>query len=319
MNFYKDPLLEKLRLIESQILGEALSDEEFVELQRLRAELADDPEVSKIHSDVDAVVTARARDLEKPSVTTDPNKPPVDPNKKKPKYLVNPGTRACQHWLNSKGFKVAVDGALGPETIAAKDAYYNKYIANGKADDATKNEYFDMTGLSVAYNVRPTKTDTEGYMFLGSKTYLAAMKKYGYDPKTGDPIGGAKPASQAGQPTKGAEVSTGNPALDVLNKVPNPKNGMEYWVNGSRYKYTNVGFDPATGQANQANGWYKNLDPSDKLQWNANRALSSKGYTGPDDETAQNQFLASKKTPGAAAQPTKESQDLNRLKELLKF
>ena len=70
MNFYKDPLLEKLRLIESQILGEALSDEEFVDLQRLRAELADDPEVSKLHSEVDSVVKARATELEKPSGTS---------------------------------------------------------------------------------------------------------------------------------------------------------------------------------------------------------------------------------------------------------
>jgi hypothetical protein len=144
------------------------------------------------------------------------------------------------------------------------------------------------------------------------------MKKYGYDPKTGDPIGGAKPAggvppNQGGQANK--EVSTGNPALDILNKVSNPKDGMEYWANGSRYRYTNVGFDPQTGQANKANGWYKNLDPSDKLQWNANRSLSSRGYTGPDEDGAKTQFLANYKKPTATA----ESAELDRLKELLKF
>jgi hypothetical protein len=104
MNFYKDPLLEKLRLIESQILGEALSDEEFVELQRLRAELADDPEVSKIHSDVDAVVKARAADLEKPGDSKSEVKWPTTPDE----------IKAFQKSHNLKD-----DGLIGQKTMAA--------------------------------------------------------------------------------------------------------------------------------------------------------------------------------------------------------
>lgn len=329
MNFYKDPLLEKLRLIESRVLSEGLSDEEWAELKQLRGELDKDSDSAKLHADADALLKSK----EPVSPTIDPNKPPVDPNKKKPRYPVNPGTRALQHWLNSKGFKVTVDGAPGPQTKAATQAYFDKYIAAGKADKATSDEFEAMHGVGVSYNVRPTKTDTEGYMWIGSKRYLEAMNKYGYDPKTGNPVGGARPPGQSGQPTPAAptkpaptpptpaapekpkEVSTGNPALDVLNKVPNPTNNMEYWVNGSRYSYTNAGFDPQTGQPHPANGWYKNLDPSDKLQWNANRALSSRGYTGPDEDGAKTQFLANYKQPTATA----ESSELDRLKQLLKF
>jgi len=207
MNFYKDPLLEKLRIIEARTLSEALSDDEFAELQQLRAQLGDDAESARLHAEADAVIKARAADFEKTG-QTDPNKPPVDPNKKKPGFVTNPGTRAYQNWLNANGLKVAVDGKYGPETTGAADklrALNKDFSSGGKLS----NELSDMQGVGTAVNVKPQKTDDGKMMWIGSQGYLAAMKKYGYDPKTGDPIGGgpAKPASQAGQPTPNPEAA----------------------------------------------------------------------------------------------------------------
>jgi len=278
MNFYKDPLLEKLRLIESRILSEALSDDEFVELQRLRAELADDPEVSKLHSDVDAVVTARARDLEKPSVTTDPNKPPVDPNKKKPGYKINPGTRAYQNWLNSQGVTVGIDGKLGPETQGAgqKLIALNKEFGSG---GKRSNEFSDMQGVGTAVNVRPQKTDDGKMMWIGSQGYLAAMQKYGYDPKTGDPIGGNK-SPQAAQPAPSNTMSrAGTPP--ELAKI-DPRVNKEYWVNGTRYTFSGIGNNGT---------WEPTFRSTDIVGSPTNRKLSRDKYTGP--------------TPGSGAQSTK--------------
>ena len=305
MNFYKDPLLEKLRLIESRILSEALSDDEFVELQRLRAELADDPEASKLHSEVDAVVKARAAELEKPSVTTDPNKPPVDPNKKKPGYKINPGTRAYQNWLNLQGVKVGIDGKLGPETQGAgqKLIALNKEFGSG---GKRSNEFSDMQGVGTAVNVRPQKTDDGKMMWIGSQGYLAAMQKYGYDPKTGDPIGGAnKP--QAAQPTPGSPAAGIPPELATA--VPSPKDGDEYWVNGTRYAFKGMG----GGRAYTKPTWRINHKPGD-MAFKADTDWAAKNkFTGTPDQ-ANAQFM--QKTYGGVKA---ESTDLDRLKTLLKF
>jgi len=131
------------------------------------------------------------------NVTNDPNKP-VDPNKKKPGGSgKNAGTRAFQHWLNSKGIKVSVDGVWGPETAAGNDKYFNTYVYGKKMPREQQDEYEAMRGVGTAYNVRVTPGS--GNMYIGSPEYLAAMKKYGYDPKTGNPVGGATPG-QSGQP-----------------------------------------------------------------------------------------------------------------------
>ena len=397
MNFYKDPLLEKLRLIESRILGEALSDDEFVELQILRAELADDPEVSKLHSDVDAVVTARARDLEKPSVTTDPNKPPVDPNKKKRPYgnnYKNPGTRAFQNWLNAHGVKVTVDGVYGPETQTAGQAYYEKIKDYKRPNhDAEYKEFSDMQGCGTAYNVRPDKNDDKGYMWLGSKTYLAAMQKYGYDPKTGNPVGGgpAKPAGQAASPTnkltpaeiekRNAEIQGGknvdaagnttapaastNPEIakidaeikrftsggnnmtlqankdyvanlekkklalsaapspqaaqpgippELSTAVPNPKDGQDYWVNGTRYTFKGFG----GGRSYSKPKWTVDHSPGD-FAFKASTEWATKNkFTGTPDQ-AQAQYMQKTFPQGYANPPAAESAEIDRLKQLLKF
>jgi hypothetical protein len=299
MNFYKDPLIERLRLIESRILSEALSDDEFVELQRLRAELADDPEASKLHSDVDAVVTARARDLEKPSVTTDPNKPPVDPNKKKPGYKINPGTRAYQNWLNSQGVTVGIDGKLGPETQGAgqKLIALNKEFGSG---GKRSNEFSDMQGVGTAVNVRPQKTDDGKMMWIGSQGYLAAMQKYGYDPKTGDPIGGAKkPPDIAAHPAPSNTMTRAGTPPELAKVDPSVNN--EYWVNGTRYKFTGIGNNGT---------WAPNFQSTDIIGSPANRKLSREKYTGP--------------VPGAGTQPSKPAADydsstyesINRIKHL---
>jgi len=238
MNFYKDPLLEKLRLIESQILGEALSDEEFVELQRLRAELADDPEVSKIHSDVDAVVTARARDLEKPA-DTPTVKWPTTPDE----------IKAFQKANNLKD-----DGLIGQKTMAA-------LIAAG----ATPPPGFKPVGNKVKSTEKPP---------------------------------GIAPQPKPGEPAPNTMSRTGTPP--ELAKV-DPRVNPEYWVNGTRYKFTGIGNNGT---------WAPNFQSTDFIGSPANRKLSREKYTGP--------------VPGAGAQPSKPAADydsstyesINRIKHL---
>lgn len=401
MNFYKDPLIEKLRLIESRPLSEGLSDEEWEQLKQLRAELDKDPDSAKLHADADALIKSKEpaaplpepREAEIARANDIPNNPPVDPAKKKPKYLVNPGTRALQHWLNSKGFKVKVDGAHGPETKTATQAYFDKYVKNRKtadpASDAMADEYFDMSGAGVAYNVRPQKTDDGGMMWIGSKRYLAAMNKYGYDPKTGDPIGGgpAKPAGMAASPTnkltpaeiekRNADIQSGkdvdasgntttpapastNPEIakidaeikrftsggnnmslqankdyvanlekkkaalaaappsiaaqpgippELSKAIPSPKEGDEYWVNGTRYVFKGFG----GGRTHSTPKWTINHKPGDFAVKADTEWATKNNFTGTPDQ-ANAQYLQ-KTFPQRQA----ESTELDRLKQLLKF
>lgn len=237
-----------------------------------------------------------ARTPDQPAPTdqkTDTNKP-----KPKPSMPVHPGVKAMQHFLNKNGFKIKTDGKFGPATKTAREQMWAKVqdsFPKGKYDgtperraqydayDKLSREYLDMGEAALSKN-------------LNSPEFIKIMNQYGYDPKTGDPIGGVKSGSASGEVISGqAAQPSGKGVPPELSKVPNPQNGMEYWVNGSRYKYLGQ-FNPSTGQPMPGSGWTKNLDPSDKLQWNANRALSSTGYTGPDDdENAKKQFLASKK------------------------
>lgn len=147
----------------------------------------------------------------------------TDTNKPKPGRVMNPGARAFQHFLNSQGYKVKVDGKMGPETKGAGDAHYTKLAAEIKAasdayiktmNDADKakrdqlgktmDQHIALQGLSYADVVgnRP------GNAYIGSPEFIKVMKQYGYDPKTGDPIGGSKPGvaapGQAGRYKTGA-------------------------------------------------------------------------------------------------------------------
>lgn len=131
------------------------------------------------------------------NVTNDPVKP-----KPKPGMSGNAGTRAFQHWLNSKGIKVAVDGKWGPETAGGNQKYFDTYVVGKKISKEQQDEYEAMRGVGTAHNVRVSPGS--GNMYIGSPEYLAAMKKYGYDPKTGNPIGGAAQSTTPGQKATGA-------------------------------------------------------------------------------------------------------------------
>lgn len=126
-------------------------------------------------------------------------------NKPKPGSKVgyaNPGTRAYQHWLNSKGVKVAIDGVYGPETQGAGAKLPKQFQPGGDPkmsyndNKKASEEYMDMLSVGTAYNVIPAPG--KPYVWLNSPIYLERMKKYGYDPKTGDPVGGR--GGQAGSP-----------------------------------------------------------------------------------------------------------------------
>lgn len=134
---------------------------------------------------------------------TNNNKPPVKP-KPKPGMAAHPGTRAYQHWLNSHGSKIAVDGKYGQQTMTAGSQLSDKIRAAQQIDKfssttpegkkrseefkARSEELSAMMGVGTAHNVKVAPGT--GYVYVGSPEYLAAMKKYGYDPKTGDPIPG---------------------------------------------------------------------------------------------------------------------------------
>jgi hypothetical protein len=212
MNFYKDPLIEKLRLIESRILGEALSDAEFVELQRLRAELADDPEVSKLHSEVDAVVTARAAELEKPTDTPADDKP-------------------------------AVKWPTTPDEIAAFQAAHPPLVVDKKIGQKT------MAALIAAGATPPP-----GFKPVGNKATVKPEKGEAPQPTPGEP----NTMSRTGTP----------PELTKIDPRVNP----EYWVKGTRYKFTGIGNNGT---------WAPNFQSTDMFGNPANRKLSREKYTGP--------------------------------------
>ena len=189
MNFFTDPLLNKLRLIESRvdIINEGLSPNERKELDGLYKELAGwggvDPEM-------DTLIAAY---------------------KKLPKGgsggaggakvgRANPGTKALQHWLTTKGQKVTIDGIYGPGTQAAVNS------PGVKGDPAAS----DMLGVGTAYNVIPGQG-----LSLNSPRYLELMKKYGYDPKTGDPIAGGAKGGAGAQPA----TSTNPEAQKIRDRI----------------------------------------------------------------------------------------------------
>ena len=281
MNFYKDPLLEKLRLIESRILGEALSDDEFVELQRLRAELADDPAVSKLHSEVDAVVTARARDFEKPSGTS--ANTPAD----------TPGDSASSvEWPTTpeeikafqKANKLKPDGLIGQKTMAALVAAGAtppagfKPVGN-KATTRPSGQAPQPTPASTNPEVAKIDAEIKRFTSGGNNMSLQANKDYVAS------LEKKKAALMAG-----SAAQPGNPNLDVLNKIPNPTQGQEYWKDGERFQYR-IASAPGTPGA-VMNGWYKNFEKGDMIGTTTNKMASRFNYTGaPEGIDA---FLAKK-------------------------
>jgi hypothetical protein len=111
----------------------------------------------------------------------------------------NPGTKAIQHYLNTKhGQKLDLDGKDGPLTTAAIRSLSGK---------VSTDEYANIAGLAYAYNVKPGQGP--GTVSLGNPEFVKRMTALGYDPKTGNPVGGAKPTAGAGQ-SAGSKVNTTN-------------------------------------------------------------------------------------------------------------
>ena len=121
----------------------------------------------------------------------------------------NPGTKAIQHYLNTKhGQKLDLDGKDGPLTTAAIRSLSGKI---------STDEYANIAGLAYAYNVKPGQGP--GTVSLGNPEFVKRMTALGYDPKTGNPVGGAKPSTGSGQsasPTASTGIQPGQNARDDL-------------------------------------------------------------------------------------------------------
>ena len=165
-------------------------------------------------------------------VKDNPNPTDKPTDKPKSKYNVNPGTRAYQHWLNSHGVKVAIDGKYGPATQAAASTMFEKIKAAKEKDlyEPRFQESQTMLGVGTAHNVKPSPGTS--YMWLNSPKYLEAMKKYGYDPKTGNPIPGfqhpnpklwvgfdSATPGQGSQPTASGDTDTKSKALAISKAI----------------------------------------------------------------------------------------------------
>ena len=197
------------------------------------------------------------------------NVPAVDPVKKKPVGpRKNPGTRAFQHWLNSKGVKVAIDGIYGKETKEGSNTAFSKLDRSNPNYEAQFQELQTMLGVGTAYNVKPGSG-----MSINSTQYIEAMKKYGYDPTTGNPSATA-PSGEAGQ------------AVDIIppEVASAPKNDP-YWVKGTRYEFV---------QTNRGGpgGWKITHRPGEFALNGSTRRASSLGYTGPGDMVSMNKGVA---------------------------
>jgi hypothetical protein len=111
----------------------------------------------------------------------------------------NPGTKAIQHYLNTKyGQNLTVDGKDGPQTSAAIRSLSNK---------VSTDEYANIAGLAYAYNVLPGQGGRT--VSLGNPEFAKRMAALGYDPKTGNPVSGGKSSAGTGQ---GAPAQAGMPA-----------------------------------------------------------------------------------------------------------
>jgi hypothetical protein len=144
-----------------------------------------------------------------PANTPTTDKPTTD----KPTVKVgikNPGTTALQNWLNTNGVKVTVDGKWGGETQGALDKLRALKPAEFGTGGTRSQEMMDMVGVGAAHNVIPAPG--KDYVWLNSPRYLEAMKKYGYDPKTGNSTGSAAPAGTNSTSQSGMPATTAAPA-----------------------------------------------------------------------------------------------------------
>jgi hypothetical protein len=117
----------------------------------------------------------------------------------------NPGTKAIQHYLNTKhGQKLDVDGRDGPLTTAAIRSLSGK---------VSTDEYANIASLAYAYNVLPGQGP--GTVSLGNPEFVKRMTALGYDPKTGNPVGGAKPSAGARQ--SASPAGTVGPRVNTTN------------------------------------------------------------------------------------------------------
>jgi hypothetical protein len=136
---------------------------------------------------------------------------PTTPGQDKPKSkngYKNAGTTAYQNWLNTNGVKVAVDGMWGPETQGAYLKLQQLKPKEFGSGGSRWQEMSDMMGVGTAHNVKPTPGKEKDYVWLNSPRYMESMKKYGYDPKTGNPISGNP---NTGSSQKVAPVATATP------------------------------------------------------------------------------------------------------------
>ena len=274
-----ESILNKLRALEESFLAEddrAEVDQLWSEIQK---GLEDGTVSGNMAKEVDTL-SAEVLKYQQSNPSKDAKPVTTTPDIKKPAGggvgRKNPGTMAFQNWLNSKGKKVAVDGMYGDETqTAAHDPAIRKDPA-----------FMDMLGVGTAYNVKPGQGP--GTMSLGDPGWLAAMKKHGYDPKTGNPIAGST-ATKPSTATSGAAGGASAVPADANRKEP-------YWVNGTRYEATPRG------------GWEVTATPQDALQWNSTRARSMSKYTGPDSaygKTDATDTTAAKPAPPTDAQMAK--------------
>ena len=245
-----------------------------------------------------------------------PTKPTDKPSGTGKVGPANPGTKAIQHYLNTKyGQKLDVDGRDGPLTTAAIRSLSGK---------VSTEEFGNIAGLGFAYNVLPNQGP--GTVSLGNPEFVKRMTALGYDPKTGDPIKGGQAASPAGagagrggqggptadelkayQASKGGQAASPASQGDVqaeLNKImPNAQGGEEAWYKGTRYQYLRT-----KGLANPGE-WKPNMKAGDQ-GWNWNQWASTSGFTGPQSEVKAaynaktSPTTASASKPGQAASPS---------------
>jgi hypothetical protein len=272
-----ESILNKLRVLEAAFLAE----DDRAEVDKLWSEIQKDLENGTISGDMAKEVDALGAEVNKyqqANPSKDAKPVTTKPDIKKPGGSVgrkNPGTMALQNWLNSKGKKVAVDGMYGDETkTAASDPAIRKDPA-----------FMDMLGVGTAYNVKPGQGP--GTMSLGDPGWLAAMKKYGYDPKTGNPVAGST-ATKPAPTVAGGASAIPNDALEKAK--PGAGVGTEYWVNGHRYEKQARG------------GWKETFKPGD-WGWNSNQGKAYNNYTG-DDSGAIAKVADDAKATTTATKPT---------------
>jgi LysM repeat protein len=249
----------------------------------------------------------------------------------------NPGTMAFQNWINANGGNVKVDGQYGDNTSQAMNSLETaKPKEFGTGGGTRRAEMMDMLAVGTAYNVKPG-----GGTSLDSPRYLELMKKYGYDPKTGQKIGGSGsgqkvdtqgsntniginvPPASASNTANAANSSTptaGKLATDkdgkptelpeVLKTYVPSKPDTVLWIGGYEFEYKRTFTRGGSSAKWECITW-----PGKLVTYNTRLKVDNK-YTSPGWEP----FAANMKL--ASAQTTKESvgfanEELNRIVSLV--